>query len=255
LEQLEQQLEYHGFSNRHLLYDIETGWFYAMIGEQQRVASWLKSKNWMSGAVAPLDGFSDYTRSKFYLADKDYSALQAFLDSRDNGAGVSKYLFGQICIKANSAVCNYQLGNKEQALSCLLEAYELASPNELIMPFAERGNHMRSLAGAALKVKDYGVPASWLEMIRRKAATYAKRVAHVRSRFLEAEHSNDNVQLSNKEMQLLEDLSHGLSRTEISLARNISVNTVKVMLQTIYAKLGAENSIDAVRIAATRQLV
>jgi LuxR family maltose regulon positive regulatory protein len=255
LSQLEQQVENQNFINRHSLYEIETGWFYALMGEHSRVASWLKSKNWLTGVGALLDGFSDLAVCKFYLMDKDYGALLAFLDCRISANGISKFLLGQIGLMVNSAVCHYHLGNRAEAIDCLQKAYWLAKPNQFIMPFAEMGNSMRSLAGSILKTKDSSIPTEWLETIRRKSATYAKRVAHVRARFYEAQHLGYTVQLTNKEMQLLEDLAQGLSRTEISLARNISVNTVKVMLQTIYEKLGAENGIEAVRIAASRQLL
>jgi LuxR family maltose regulon positive regulatory protein len=255
LNQIDKQIDNQGFTNRHLLYEIEISWFYSVMGEHSRVASWLKSKDWLAGSGDPLGGFSEFARCKYYFTSKDYSTLLVLMDSQGNGTGNSKYLFGQISLAAYRAACYYHMGNKDEAIRWLGIGYELAGPNQIIMPFAEMGNSIRSLAGAALKAGDTGIPTEWLEMIRRKAATYAKRVTYVRSCYIESQHQGETVHLTSKELQVLEDLAQGLSRTEISLARDISVNTVKVMLPKIYDKLGAENSIDAVRIAASKRLL
>jgi DNA-binding CsgD family transcriptional regulator len=50
-------------------------------------------------------------------------------------------------------------------------------------------------------------------------------------------------------------MSQGLSRTEIAAYRGISINTVKAMIQIIYEKLGADNSMDALRIAISKDLI
>jgi len=63
------------------------------------------------------------------------------------------------------------------------------------------------------------------------------------------------VALTVKEKQILFDLSQGLSRAEIALGRGISINTVKVALPIIFEKLGAEGSMDAVRIALAKHLL
>jgi len=53
----------------------------------------------------------------------------------------------------------------------------------------------------------------------------------------------------------LSDLYHGLSREEIAATRHISINTVKTVLQSVYIKLGANNNVDAIRIAIEKKLV
>jgi LuxR family maltose regulon positive regulatory protein len=122
------------------------------------------------------------------------------------------------------------------------------------MGFIQLGNHMRTLAAAALKDPDCAIPKDWLENIQKKSATYAKRAGQVRTQYILAE-GIDEITLTQKELELLRDLSHGLSRNEIADERGISVNTVKMTLQYIFEKLGAENSIDAVRIAFYKNLL
>jgi LuxR family maltose regulon positive regulatory protein len=241
--------------NQQLLYEIITSWFFAMIGEVGRVESWLKSDLWSSGLNRLIDGPDDFTKAKYYLAVKDYQTLLAFAEDRATRFGAARFTIGKIGFAVIRAVCHLRLGNRSDAFTWLKEAYRLARPNGLIMPFVELGNNMRSLTAAALKTPVPGLPTDWLELIRRRATTYAKRVAFVRSRYLEAHSLSVDVQLTSKEFEILEDLSHGLSRTEISLARDISVNTVKSMLQMIYHRLGAENALDAIRIATAKNLL
>jgi LuxR family maltose regulon positive regulatory protein len=250
--QLDALMDDKAFMNRHLIYEVISSWFFAVIGEVNRVESWLKGNLWSSGLNDLVSGMDDFAKIKYYLAIKDYEVLLSFLENR-----LSRFIIGKIGLMSAKAVCLFRLGDRAEAFACLKETYELAHPCGLDMLFVELGNNMRSLATAALKVpaSELGIPTEWLETIRSKATTYAKRVAFVRSCYLEAHSPDTSVHLSARELEVLEDLTHGLSRMEISVARGISLNTVKSMLQIIYSKLGAESAMDAIRIATTKQLL
>jgi len=255
IRRMDAQLEISEFYNRYIRYDIQTGWFYGSIGQKEHVADWLKSDFIISRSQTVLSNYEDFARAKYYLAEQQYDTLLAMLGSRGGSSDIGRYLFGQIGIAIHRAVCHYNLKDTRVAFDSLRQAYELAAPNGLNMIFVELGNHMRTLAAAAQKAGVSEIPEAWLEEIQKKAATYAKRVGQVRSQYRQAEGLDDSVQLTQKEIHLLQDLSHGLSRTESAAARGISINTVKMMLQYIYEKLGAENSMDAVRIAFAKGLL
>jgi DNA-binding CsgD family transcriptional regulator len=55
--------------------------------------------------------------------------------------------------------------------------------------------------------------------------------------------------LSRTERAILQDVSIGMSRSEIAAAHNVSINTVKTTMPVIFDKLGAVNSANAVSIA------
>jgi DNA-binding CsgD family transcriptional regulator len=61
--------------------------------------------------------------------------------------------------------------------------------------------------------------------------------------------------LTKKEAEILKDMCHGLSRSEIAFNHNLSVNTVKAAIQIIDAKLGAQNIADAIRIAVAQKII
>jgi DNA-binding CsgD family transcriptional regulator len=239
----------------YLQQEIVLSWYYASIGETENVVPWIKSDFVSPESEAYFMGLEDIAKMKYYLVEKKYHVSLAFLDRRPMSHGVRKYLIGQIGMAVSEAICLYNIKDRQGALEALKRGYELSAPNAFDMPFIEMGNSMRSLAGAALREKGYGVPTDWLDTIRSKAATYAKRVANVKSKYRQDVGKDGDAPLTLKEREVLQDMSQGLSRTEIAAYRGVSVNTVKAMLQIIYEKLNADNSMDALRIAISKGII
>jgi LuxR family maltose regulon positive regulatory protein len=127
------------------------------------------------------------------------------------------------------------------------------------MPFIEQGSDMRTLAASAIKYgqknANFAIPLEWLKKIQKKSATYAKNLARVIAEHENTHRAKSAVHLTVREVGILTDLSRGLSRTEIAASRDLSINTVKAALQTIYIKLGAQDGPDALRIAASLGLL
>jgi len=156
---------------------------------------------------------------------------------------------------AMEACIHYKMKDKKKSFSVFLEAYENALPNGILMPFIELGKDMRTLTAVALKQSNFKIPKPWLEDVNRKSATYAKRRTHVIAEYKKAYGITDGVVFSPREAEVLADLSHGLSRVEIANSRGLSVNTVKMVINMLYAKVGAENLADLIRIAVERKLI
>jgi LuxR family maltose regulon positive regulatory protein len=171
------------------------------------------------------------------------------------------YLFGRVEMLAIEACVHYKMKNNQKAFSVLQEAYDTAAPNDLFMPFIELGKDMRTLTSAALK--DAGdskgavdvIPAAWLEKINRKAASYAKHQGHVAAEYKRVNGLTYAAPLSARETEVLSDLSHGLTRSEMAVNRNLSINSVKMIINSIYSKLGADNLASLIRIAVERKLI
>jgi LuxR family maltose regulon positive regulatory protein len=144
--------------------------------------------------------------------------------------------------------------NREKVHTTLEEAYKEAMPNGIIMPFIELGKDMRTITTFLLKSPGE-IPKPWLKDINRKSASYAKRLAHVVASYKQAKGINNGIVISPREKEILSDLSHGLSRSEIAASRNLSINTVKMLINNAYMKLGAENLADAIRIASERKII
>jgi LuxR family maltose regulon positive regulatory protein len=254
LTQVDAQPEQSDYPNRYIMRDIITSWFYAQIGYADRMAGWLTNDFDETEVNYLLRGLEFFTHNKIYFVQKKYSRLLAVLESQDTNSGIGVFLFGKAGLAIYKAICLYHLKDTTAALRCFEEAYQLTAPNALYMPFAELGNEMRTLSSFAIK-SGCAIPKNWLEMIRSKATTYAKRLAYIRARFGEDEKMNNAVDLTNREIEILGDLAQGLSRIEIAEARNLSINTVKTMLPHIFRKLDANNTIDAIRIGIARGII
>ena len=258
LEQLRSVCEKYNTPKSYKLLDLTESWFYIQIKQTDKVAAWIK------GDAANLDRetipinymFGHLAQAKYYMSEQKYDDLLAHLDKEDKLYGPNLYLLGTIDNKVLKAVALYQTKETKKAIATLQEAYDLAVPDSLYMPLIEIGNKMRTLTRAAMKDEDCTIPKKWLEMISTKSSTYAKRVSKIMTEYRIANSEKAaNPELTMRELEVLTDLSHGLSREEIASDLNISVSTVKHMLQVVFGKLGAENTIDAVRIAISMKLV
>ncbi|MDR3304742.1 MAG: LuxR C-terminal-related transcriptional regulator [Clostridiales Family XIII bacterium] len=252
LKELEAQLGEKDYAIRYTSYDIVMGRYYLMMDLPENIAAWLKLDFEPGTLTGFMERFGNTVKARYYYAAKQYHLLLAFLES---GHGREPILLGRIEAKALEAVCLYQIKNRDAALIALSEAYEMARSNDLTLPFIELGRDMRTLAASALRDKGRGIPRAWLEAIGKKSSTYAKRRAVIRSEYRKANNLGGDVRLSDRETEILIDLCHGLSRSEIAAGHDLSINTVKLIVNMVYTKLGADSLADVVRIAAERQLI
>lgn len=258
LEQTRAVCEKYNLPRAYKILDMTESWFYSQIKQPDLVADWIKgdSKNY-DNATTPINYFlGRFAQAKYYLATQAYHELLVYLDKEENSRPVIS-LLASIENKVLRAVALYQVKETGQAILVLQEAYVLAASNALYMPFIEIGSKMRTLAKAAMKTESCTIPNQWLEMISTKSSSYAKRVSKIASEYRTSNHLKNDIRsdFTVRELALLTDLSHGLSREEIASDLDLSINTVKHMLQNVFDKLGAENTIDAVRIAILMKLV
>jgi DNA-binding NarL/FixJ family response regulator len=91
-------------------------------------------------------------------------------------------------------------------------------------------------------------------MIRNRASVYGKKILLA----LEKQDDHNSEQVSDltwREKEVLRALSRGWNREKIAGSLAMSVNTVKAEISSAYAKLGAHNRADVVRIAAKLKII
>jgi LuxR family maltose regulon positive regulatory protein len=254
LHQLNQQIEFTEYANRQLTYDVVTSWFYTRIGLLNYIPNWI-DHDFDYESISEYDiSFANLMRAHLLYHKKQYKQLLAFL-SREESHVSSLYM--QIDYAVLKALCNYSINNKDASFEILVDAYELSRVNGLIMPFVEYGKEMRTLTGAAEKSGNVAgrIPDEWLNNINRRASTYAKYLNNIIGDFRKANGLDQEVVLTLREISILSELYKGLSRAEIAIQQGLSVNTIRVILDSIFEKLNARNSMDAIRIAAERNLL
>jgi LuxR family maltose regulon positive regulatory protein len=250
---LEAQLEIKKYHSRFITFDIVSAWCYSLLNQTNLIPQWMSHGNFGKGTIGTFKAdFCNFVKAKFYYIDRRYHELLSFTESKPL---FGEILFGKIELKLFAAACQYKLKNRDASIAALREAYDLALSNDLTMPFIEFGKDMRTLTRVAMQDKSCGIPSQWLELINRKSATYAKRLLSVISEYKKANNIEEGMRLSQREMEVLQDLCDGLSRSEIAANHDLSITTVKMVLNTLYSKLGANSLVDVIKTAVTQNLI
>ncbi|MCL2099362.1 MAG: LuxR C-terminal-related transcriptional regulator [Oscillospiraceae bacterium] len=255
LKQLGAYLDNPDVWNRRLLYDLFAGFFYIQTGLPDLAAPWLVTdeEDNMSKVRIPIREL--ITGVKYHIARRSYDRALAVLNNSYPREPRERFLFGELTLTLLGAAARIKLDDTAGALADFHKAYGLSHNGIFEMPFIELGKNLRPLTSAALKQPDCVIPEEWLKLIERKASVYSKQTAYIMKSFKKETKTEDSFKLSEREREALSDLCRGLSREEIAVNRYLSINTVKKILQSVYIKLDAANSTDAVRIALEKKLI
>jgi len=241
------------YRNRFLDYDISLSWYYCFLGLPEKVTEWLQEDFSSYGHAALVENFWNQIKARFFYTTRNFAPLLAHIEEMK---ARESFLYERIEMLAMEACIHLKMKNKEKAFAALRVAYENAHSNEIVMPFIEMGKDMRTLISAFLKTAgDKSIPKSWLEDISRKSASYAKRKSHIIAEHAQVYRLTGSISITPRETDILKDLSQGLSRAEIASGRNLSTNTVKMMINSLYFRLGAENVAEVIRIATQRKMI
>ncbi|MCL2774634.1 MAG: LuxR C-terminal-related transcriptional regulator [Oscillospiraceae bacterium] len=252
LHEIETLNDIKDYDIRFETYDIAYGFYHLLLKQPDQVPEWLKGNFSTFAHPSFLENYGNRVKMLYHYETHQYSALLAFIE---NALEQQTILFGEIELNVFKALSLYRLKRRDEAIATLIEAYKLAEPNTIIIPFIQFGKDMRTLTAATLKDSSCTIPKIWLEDINRKASAFAKRWSHIISEYMNANNIDKEINLTNRETEILRDLSQGLSRVEIAVSQNISPNTVKMMINIIYDKLHANSMADAIRIAVNRKII
>ena len=257
LKDMKVNLEDPEYFNRYVDYDITLCWYYCALGLPEKIPDWLKDNFSFYAHASFIENFANQMKARYFYMTRNYSPLLSFINDMKQR---ESYLFGRVEMLAIKACVLYKMKNKKGACTALEEAYNTASPNEILMPFIELGKDMRTLTAFILKESSgvpsfCGIPGSWLENVNRKAATYSKYQAHVIAEYKQASGMTDAIIITPREHEILTDLTRGLTRREIASLHGLSINTVKTVINNIHSKMGAENMPDLIRLAVEKKLI
>jgi len=252
LSDMDSLLSENDYTDRFIEYDIALSWYYTFLDMPDRVPDWVKEKFSPYGHAYFIENFGNQAKARYCYRSANYPLLLGYIEEQKKRESM---LFGRLEMLAMEACVHYKMKDRSRAFAVLREAWRSAAPNNIILPFIELGKDMRTLISAVAREGGCGIPGDWLEEAGHKAASYAKRQSHIISEYKRVNHLDGNITFSQRETEVLTDLSHGLSRKEIAVNRGISINTVKMMIGHIYNKLQAENLPDLIRIATERKII
>jgi LuxR family maltose regulon positive regulatory protein len=237
---------------RYTMYDIAYSFYHLALGQPEQIPKWLKSDFCPCAHPSYIENYANRVRALYHYQTHRYNALLTFIE---NAAEQPAILFDKIEMKVLEALSLYRLNRHSEAIAIFSEAYYLAESNRIIAPFIQQAKDMRTFIAVALRDAACPVPRKWLEDISYKSSALAKRRAKVISEYKKANNLGEENNLTERETKILKDLSRGVSRLEVAAGQNISVNTVKLVTNIIYNKLGANSLADAIRIAVNRKII
>lgn len=249
---LEQLPGEEGNARHFILHDIALGWYNYILRRLENFPDWLKEDFAPYIHASFIENLGNQIKARYHYLTKNYQPLLLYIEALKQR---ESFLFGRIEMLALEACARYQMKDRSGAFRALQEASEMASPNDIVMPFFELGKDMRTLTLAALRDKSQEFSKTWLQTINRKSNYYATYQAAIIAEYKKKNGINYSKPLSPREVEVLHDLCNGLSRSESADKQGISVSTVKMNINHISAKLNAKNTADIIRIAAEQKLL
>ncbi|MCL2833235.1 MAG: hypothetical protein FWD78_08700, partial [Treponema sp.] len=212
LKDIKAYLDRDEYDNRYINYEISLCWYYCTLGLPEKIPDWLKLNFLPYAYTTLIENFSNQMKARYCYQTRNFPPLLSYISEMKQR---ESYLFGRIELLAIEACVHYKMDDIKTAGLTLKEAYETASPKNIVMPFIELGKDMRTLT--ACLIKDIGsvIPVEWLENINRKSASYAKQLSHVCAEYRQTSGMTENIIITPREREILLDLSHGLTRMEI----------------------------------------
>jgi LuxR family maltose regulon positive regulatory protein len=247
IAQLRETPEFH---YRRQLCDLADGWFFSQLQLIDYLPDWLGTNSMVGSINRRMLPIEVMVRARWLCIQGKFEAALACLSTLRELPPEDDFLLGRVEADALAAVCLVRMGRSEDAAERFVAAYERSRAEGLEMPFIEIGRYVSRLCAALTDVGDRRVSEKWRKDMSLRAAAYSKRVRGLAGDYRRKYHPAEAaVKLTEREVRILADLYRGLTRQEIAGVHKLSINTVKTVLRELYAKLGAENNVDAVRLA------
>lgn len=248
-----------GLAYLYNLRDSAVGWLQLKIHNFDAVPEWITDLKASPLLQMPEPGGRDLLLNAAYHLEKgDFAQALAMVQALMPYCKERHLWVLELNLNIMEAICQKRLGHDEAAVEALHRAYSMSHESGILLPFVEAGTYMRALVEHVERVGDDRFDAGWLHTVQSKASTYAKRLASIareQKRGNPRDAFSQGPKLSDRELEVLENLVQGLTREEISAVMGISINGVKKHITSIYNKLGAINRADAVFIATTQGII
>lgn len=234
--------------------DMALSWYYIKLHDHKRLTKILYPPDSLSDKPILTYGRSQIVYANFLIRTGEYAKLVGTLEY-PKGLYLSKGIWpDRICLYIMLAIGYRHLGKHEKSVEALWKAYDMSYHNGLITLFIEAENQMCDLIDLVRQQHTYEFDSQWLDVIYNQASAFCDRLASARAVYKKQNpvKSIGNSPLTKRETDILQDLSRGLTREEISVEQYISINTVKTFIRNIYNKLDAANRAEAVSIAISR---
>ncbi|ULQ60976.1 LuxR C-terminal-related transcriptional regulator [Brucepastera parasyntrophica] len=242
--------ERYAFTVLREIRDTALAWYYIKLRDFSKVPGTILAINDSEQSLLSY-GRVQLVYANYLINTGEYAKLAGLLEY-PKGLFLTRGIWpDRICLFIMLAISHFHLGNPDSAMAALWTAYDMSYNNGLVTLFIEGEKHMEALIDLARRQQEHAFDPQWLDLIARQAAGFTRRAAAVRSSYKKQGNPKTVKEnpLTLREVEILQELSRGLTREEIAIKHRISINTIKSFIKTIYSKLNAANRAEAVSIA------
>jgi LuxR family maltose regulon positive regulatory protein len=210
--------------------DITIGNLFFELGNQAKIARWLKNGEFSEGNILPfMINNALFVHLSYLLQQGEYVKLlgkvQAIL-----AEGLVREPLSQILAEINMAICYLGMGDREKAAACTEHALEIALPDGLMYLFAGYSLILDGLVDQIIQEKHPQLYERFMDVKRRFETSWD--VLH-NAMFRNELPSN----LTAREYEVAKLAVKGLKNSEIAERLIVTENTVRTHLHSVFQKL------------------
>ena len=225
--------------------DMCEGYIYGCLNQAALIPKWLATGNigarelMMRGLAFPYVIYG-----KALMLQKNWTQLEILSDSFEEEFLVFHNQLGLLHHSIYQATAKYHLYGMKAGMDLMLVALKEARADGIVLPFAEHADFVMPML-YELKASN-AIEASYLDKVIALCERYRKTIKQIPS---------EDITLTEREKQVLQYLSRGLTQREIANELYVSVSTAKKHMENIYRKLNVNNKISALQRAKEHNLI
>jgi LuxR family maltose regulon positive regulatory protein len=243
-ERLKQEVRAENNAIYNTTLDLCQGYISGCLGQLNHIPVWLQ-KGDMSDANFLYQGmaFNYIVYGKAVLLAHNYIELEMLTECFQSYFSIYDNQLGFIYNYIYRAAAKYMLYGIDQGGEELARAIAIGQADNIIMPFAENAPYIMEMLKSLLLENSYD---KYLRRVYKACQQYQHSLASL---------VQGTPALSQREKEVLQLLSQGLSREEIAAQLFVSPGTIKTHLQNIYKKLEVNGKVRAIRKAEELDII
>jgi len=229
------------FKGSHHVTDTYVGWRIRIFIDSDQIDNAIEfvkeSGLGLNQKISYKEEFSYINYIRLLLAQNQYSEAEAMLSELYSLALSDNRIESLVYLKISYAVMYCMTGERQKAISSLIEAMEYAADEDLLIFFLFDLNHTNDLLEEIYKIHAAGktkVPDRFIQKLRQAVEAKKKRS------------KNLQVVLSTRELTTLKLIAENLVNQDIADRMFVSINTIKTHLKNIFLKLDVDSRTGAV---------
>ncbi len=231
LQKLREEMEDKKWYNLMHSLDLCEVYIQTMFQNAEGIPEWIAVGDFNSSRLYfPAKSFLNIVYGRVLLIKGEYLKLLGIADQFMEEACVFPNLIGQIYSFIYIAASNEKIYRRGAALEALNKALEISLPDNIYMPFVENCYYIKPLLE---EIKNRSSFMKQINDILKIYESYQKSVQQITKKYFK----QVKVELTEREMEIVQLVMRGMSNNEIGKSLYISENTVKTILKRVFEKL------------------